>query len=251
MTASEVVAALALPPESRVDRRIPKTLLIENRAPTAADKRQINDGLAELLWLAALKPANIGVPEYRDTVREVLEIAVLLADLRPAAKAPRLIELIHRAIPYPVLLLSMQADAVTLSLANKRFAQNEAGSVVLDGTITVLTLDKPALLPHLSLTSQPRSHLLALYEGWLTCLEGLQAAKITGQYVRSVTPEMAAMRREAMSEYARLTRDIATLRVRAEKESQLNRRVDLNLEIRRCQMALAAAEEQLKIGVAP
>ena len=239
MTVADVVSALALPPESRVDRRVPKTLLVENGAPTAADKRQINDGLAELLWLAALKPSNIGVPEYRDTVREVVEIAVLSADLRPAAKAPRLIELIHRAIPYPVLLMSMQSEAVTLSLANKRFAQNEAGSVVLDGAVTVAPLESSALLPHLALTSQPRAHLFALYEGWLACLEGFQAASITGRFVAAVNVEAAAARRTALADHARLTREIAAFRAEAGRESQISRRVDLNLEVKRLEAELA------------
>ena len=78
------IAALDLPASSRVDQRVPKKLLLENGAPTAADKRHINDGIEELLWLAALKPTTIGVPEYRDDVREYLEIAVLRLTLRAA-----------------------------------------------------------------------------------------------------------------------------------------------------------------------
>ena len=66
---------------------MPKKLLLENGAPTAADKRQINDGIEELLWVAALKPTTIGVPEYRDDVREYLEIAVLSLVLRPMPRA--------------------------------------------------------------------------------------------------------------------------------------------------------------------
>ena len=38
MTAADVIAALALPPESRVDQRVAKKLLVEHGAPTAADK---------------------------------------------------------------------------------------------------------------------------------------------------------------------------------------------------------------------
>ena len=73
-----------------MDQRVPKKLLVENGAPTAADKRQINDGIEELVWLAALKPATIGVPVYRDETREYLEIAVLALTLRAGAKAARL-----------------------------------------------------------------------------------------------------------------------------------------------------------------
>ena len=85
---------------------MPKKLLVEQGAPTAADKRQIQDGIEEMIWVAALKPTNIGVPAFRDDVREYLEIAVLTVALRPAAKPTRLIELIHRAIPYPLVLVT-------------------------------------------------------------------------------------------------------------------------------------------------
>ena len=88
---AELIAALELPASARVDQRVPKKLLTENGAPTAADKRAINDGIEELLWLAALKPNTIGVPDYRDEAREYLEIAVLQLHLRPGSKAARLI----------------------------------------------------------------------------------------------------------------------------------------------------------------
>jgi hypothetical protein len=140
MNADLIIAALALPPETRVDQRVPKKLLVENGAPTAADKRQINEGIEELLWLAALKPTTIGVPEYRDDVREYLEIAVLSLTLRPDARARRLVELIHRAIPYPLLLVAEQSDNLTLSLAHKRWSQGESGKMVLDDAVTLCDL---------------------------------------------------------------------------------------------------------------
>jgi hypothetical protein len=87
---ADLIAALALPADTRVDRRVPKKLLLEQGAPTAADKRQIQDGIDELTWVAALKPNTIGVPAFRDEVREYLEIAVVAATLRSEAKGTRL-----------------------------------------------------------------------------------------------------------------------------------------------------------------
>lgn len=104
------ISALEFPPESRVDQRVPKNLLLEQSDATAADKRMLQDGIEDLNWIAALKPVNIGVTEYRDEVREYLEIAVLSATLRNAAKA-RVSELIHRAIPYPVFLITTQGES--------------------------------------------------------------------------------------------------------------------------------------------
>jgi len=249
MTASDVITALALPPESRVDQRVTKKLLVEHGAPTAADKRQINDGIEELLWVAALKPTTIGVPEYRDASREVLEIAVLSLSLRREAKAGRLIELIHRAIPYPVFLITEQSNSVSLSLAKKRLAQNEAGKVVLDESPVACPLEASSMvrdtLGSLSLAAQPRLHLLALYNGWIACLEALLAAKITGKL--AVASDIAGQeaRRRALADHARLQRDIAVLRAQAGKEKQVSRRVELNLEIKQLEGQLGKAASQL------
>jgi hypothetical protein len=110
MTAESVISALSIPPQARVDQRVAKKLLVENGAATPTDKRWINDGIEELTWIAALKPTTIGVAAYSDSVREYLEIAVLSLILRPDAKTGRLIELVHRAIPYPVLLITSSTD---------------------------------------------------------------------------------------------------------------------------------------------
>lgn len=63
---ADMIAALALPAETRVERRLPKKLLLEQGAQTASDKRQIQGGIEDLVWVAALKPNNIGVLSFRD-----------------------------------------------------------------------------------------------------------------------------------------------------------------------------------------
>ena len=70
MTRFDPFVALALPPDALLDRRVPKKLLIENGASTAADRRVIRQNIEEFRWLAALKPANIGVAKYHDEERE-------------------------------------------------------------------------------------------------------------------------------------------------------------------------------------
>ena len=86
MTADDVMAAFELPATARVDKRVPKTLLLEHGAPSAADKRRIKDGIEQAQWVAMLKPTTIGVAAYRDDAREYLEIAVLRLVLRATAK---------------------------------------------------------------------------------------------------------------------------------------------------------------------
>lgn len=243
-----IIAALALPPESRVDQRVPKKLLVENGAPTAADKRHINEGTEELLWLAALKPTTIGVPEYRDSIREYLEIAVLSLTLRPAAKAGRLVELVHRAIPYPVMLITMHGETVSLSLAHKRWSQGETGKVVIEDVRCTAgfrpdtpTAEETAFLASLALSSLPARDLFALYQGWIDRLAALEAARITGTFALPHSADRASVLRDGLDTHARLQRDIAALRAQAEKAKQINHRVELNLQIKRLEAALTHA----------
>lgn len=250
INAASIIAALGLPADARVDQRVPKTLLVENGAPTAADKRQINNGIEELQWVAALKPATIGVPAYSDANREYLEIAVLSLTLRTEAKTSRLTELIHRAIPYPVLLIQSQATSVVLSLAHLRWSQGQAGQTVLDGPLVTASLDSESsttsdFLASLNVAHQPHTNLQALYQGWIERFEAYAAAQVTGTFTPSPDAVSAEQRRVALAEHERLTREIAALRARAAKESQINRLVDLNNAIRDRESRLAGIDQDL------
>jgi hypothetical protein len=248
----QLIFALDLPTGSRVDRRVPKKLLLENGAPTAADKRSINEGIEELLWLAALKPTTIGVPEYRDDAREYLEIAVLRLTLRKGTRATRLIELVHRAVPYPVLLLTEQGERPGLSAVHKRWSQSEAGKTVLESAVIAAEWEAAsddgcwrAFGDALALGRQPRITLYALYQGWIDTLLALQAARVTGAFAVAANAEHAAARRDALRECARLDAEIARLRAAAAKEKQMARQVALNLELKRVEAAQAAARARI------
>ena len=274
LSAQTLIHALRLPEGCRVDQRIPKKLLLENGAFTAADKRLITEAIEEIQWVAALKPNTIGVPDYRDTLREYLEIAVLAVTVRGVVKPAshsRLAELVHRAVPYPVLLLLIEGQSLTLSLAHKRWAQNEAAKVVLDGSPISITLSvtvsvslsevnaadtshpdpaaaaqaENAFIQSLSVTRQPQATLHALYQGWVDCVQALLAARLTGSYQTPTTPEQAAARRQALADCERLEAEVSRLRAQAAKEKQMARQVELNLTLKRVQAELAAARRQL------
>lgn len=252
MTAGDLIAALELPPTARVDRRVPKTLLVEHGAPTAADKRRINEGIEEVQWVATLKPTTIGVPALRDEVREYLEIAVLSVALRAQARTERLAKLIHRAVPYPVFLIAAVKEGLALSLAHKRWSQGEAAATVLDGEPVMATLSESdpgglqaSFREALSLARQRRADLYRLYQGWMDALWALLAARVTGHFAVATSPEQAATRREALRECVRLDTEIARLRAVAEKERQVPRQVALNLELMRAEAARTAAHARL------
>ena len=253
MSFASVIDSLGIPPSALVEQRVPKKLLLEHGAPTAADNRQIQDGIEEIVWVAALKPTNIGVPAFQDAVREYLEIAVLTVELRPAAKPARLIELIHRAIPYPLVLATGQSGSVSLSLAHKRWSQGEAGKVVIeDVRLVTLNQNTPsnqedAFLASLAVSRLPARDLFTLYDGVLALLTALEASRITGEFAPLGTPERASAMLEGLDRHAQLQRDLEQLRARAAKENQMSRRVEMNLQIKRLETELAQAASKMRM----
>lgn len=252
MNVERLLAALDIPAGAMVNQRVPKTLLVKNGAPTAADKRMINEGIEAVEWLAALKATTIGVLEYRDAAREYLEIAVLQADLRAGANANRLAELMHRAIPYPVFLITQQGDDFLLSLAHIRWSLAQAGETVLDGNL-VITRNMAgvrediarAFLRELSLLVQPRGSLYALYQGWIDTLLALEAARITGIFRAAGSAKDTEERREALQACAQLEKEINRLRAAARKEKQVAKLVALNLELKQLEARLESARQRL------
>lgn len=240
MTIFDPFPALALPSEALVDRRVPKTLLIQNGSFASRDRRRIREGVEELRWLAALKPTTVGVAEYRDATRGYLEIAVLKLDLRPPARGGRLVELIHRAVPHPVLLITWRNGIPELSLAHKRWSLGNAEKTVLDGELTAVQIDgdfptdlPSAFLDALALERQPQGTLYALYQGWIDTVHALRAAWVTGIFNLPATAAAAADRVAALRRYRSLGETITALRSGARKTTQMSRRVEINTEVAR------------------
>lgn len=234
------IEALALPAGAVINRRVPKTLLIEHGATTAADKRRIRDGVEKIRWLAALKPTTVGVAEYRDATREYLEIAVLTLTFRSSARTARLTEAVHRAVPYPVLLIAWQEDAAVISLAHKRWSQGETGRTVLEGDIVSTRLGDgftnsltAAFYNALAMNRQPTSTLYSLYQGWIDTVQALSAAKLTGNFLLPKSAMESKERAAALEEYWRLESRISELSASTRKQNQISRQVDINLELKR------------------
>lgn len=252
MNGPTILQALDLPAQCLVDQLVPKKMLIEHGAPTSADRKLVADGVGDILWVATLRPSNVGVPAHTDAEREYLEIAVLRLAIEADTRPARLVELVHRAIPYPVLLLTEVGELVEVSAVHKRWAQNEPGKTVLDGEIVTAFLHPErdveffnGFKAAMAMGLQRRQDLYTFYQGWMDTLIALRAARITGQFRPADDVAHAEQRRFALQEVKRLDAEIAVLRSAASKARQIARQVELNLQIKR--LEAARADHQAKL----
>ena len=250
MRLEELLESLCLPSDSRVDKRIPKKVFVENATFASSDRKVIHEDIDEIYWIAALKPSNIGVLAYKDSVREYLEIAILSVKLRSNSKIGKIAQLIHRTVPYPVLLALETMDGLYLSVAHKRWAQGNAERFVVEELemanclLTESGFDKE-FLESLCLSNVPRSNLFALYQGWILSLECYSAALLTGEFKPPSAWQDCNVLKSKLALHSKISCELNSLKNKVTREKQLNRRVQLNNEIKRCESDLAAIRMDL------
>ncbi|EIM62963.1 DUF4391 domain-containing protein [Desulfobacter postgatei] len=151
-----VVANIGFPESAYLHKRMAKKLFLENASLGVSDKKLFRENVKNVYWEYTLKPSTCPVLPYRDNEREYLEVAVLQIEMNSQKGHKRIAEIIHRVIPYPLMLgfylnhESTQIDTnkkeihscefvsisgsnlVALSIAPKRFSQAEHGAFVAE-----------------------------------------------------------------------------------------------------------------------
>ena len=244
-----LVDALALPP-GEPPRRVPKSTLAEN-VPTAADRQLIETKLGRLEWLAAINPATTGIATGEADGLTIDTINLLAARTRGAVP-PRLAEIIHRAIPKPVILFHRDETTETgaaMSLAAKRTAERELGHVVTTAVHDTgpLSLGDEPFLNELALSRLPTRNLNTLYVGLIERVEALTAAHCIGRPFRLADGRDEIARwRTALADIADHKAEIARLSALIRKEKRLAVKVELGETARQSKMRLDAAQAILK-----
>lgn len=235
MIASDLYKYLGLPNASLLDKRIYKKLFHEHAQMTSADKKALSEDVEQILWKYTLKPDTVQVRTYEDEQREYLEMAVIEVDLTNRKRASRIAEIIHRSIPYPVLLVAEDSGRVALSVAHKRFSLAENGAIVAEGLLTTPWIAAPtdtdtAFLASLHFRNLSQMDFYALYQDIVLRVLTYNAAEWTGRFQLSNQPEAAQC--EALEQCRELKREINRLKVAIRKESGFAEKVELNTLIK-------------------
>lgn len=236
---------LALPDAAHLGKRVYKKLFFDNAELSAADRRAFTDDVETVTWQYTLKPATLPVNPYTDDERDYQEVAVVEIELRETKRAPRLAEIIHRTIPYPLLLVLVQNHGLAVSTAHKRASRAEHGAVVAEEIQTTHWIDakaphttEQAFLGSLAVAQLPQAHYFALYDGWHQRLLAMACARLTGEFRLPSGAEQRQRRPERLTECHRLEGEITRLRAEIRKETRFNRQVELNTRIKQLEHQL-------------
>ncbi|QQR91062.1 MAG: DUF4391 domain-containing protein [Myxococcales bacterium] len=249
MTPADFYRAMALPDECLLAKRVFKKLFYENANLTAADKRALSSDVETITWQYTLKPSTVPIAAYEDDEREYLEIAVIECVLSQRRNANRIAEIVHRAIPYPLLLLfhhrsADEAEAVALSVAHKRASRAQRGAVVAEGLLRTEWFEgeprsdiESAFLASLSIFETGAQDFWALYSALFDRVMSYVASSLTGEFaLRESKPP--AERRKLLSDCRNLRREIGTVRAAIREETNFGKQIEMNSKLKQLTVEL-------------
>ena len=220
----------SLPAACEVDKPVYKKMFYDNAELSKTDKALFGDVIDRVTWLFCLKPERIPIKPYLDETRDYPELEVLEVALNTEKGLRRIAEIIMRAIPYPMLLIFRLDEQAQVWAAHQRLSLADSEKVTLeDFVFTDWLTEASPLWAALHAQKQRFTNFFDFYADWVDAISVFNAqtkihadTNLTGEEARRLLAQQE--QREAK---------IAALRAELKKETQFNRKVELNMEIKR------------------
>lgn len=225
---------LNIPDSCFVGSTIYKKLFYENAHLSSSDKSLFTDTINKVVWLYCLKPETINIPVYKDEVREYPEIEVIEVILNKEYGLNRIAEIIMRTIPYPMLLIFKLEDKIRFYMAHQRTSQSDSSKNTIEEFISTDWLRNDSdLFAKLDIKQMRFTNFYTLYSDIVDAISiyNLSAIMPTDDTITG------AKARELSAKIEDIEQRIANLRSKLKKESQFNRKMELNIEIKRLEQS--------------
>lgn len=242
---------MAIPESCQLDQRVFKKLFYENTALNSADKKAFVEDIEDILWRYTLKPETINIPAFINQERDYSELAVIQVNLKNDARYQRIAQVIQKAIPYPVLLVFVHQQQLALSVADKVINQVDQEKVRLNTSYQTdwINLKSPNeaeqdFLNSCSIRQFSYQDYYAFYKDLTARIIALQCAKLGGRYQLD-TEDSLEQRTDLLNDIHQAQQKIHALKNELKKETQFNRQVNLNMQIKHLEQTLEQHKQRV------
>lgn len=239
---NQIANILQLPESCLVNKKITKAFFKRNFELTLSERILLDDFsmVVSIDWLASISPLNANVPSIfeQDATYEELQIIVLQTNSEHLEKqSKKLIEFVQKYIPYHIILIVHDGSNFIWNACTKRINSTDNNKRIIDKSFTseLINHKQPnqkhiAFLENLNFTVLDKTSLKTVYGSSIQQIVALQTADIKGGYM----PRTAKRTQQDVAYLEQITqieKEIVTLNNLAKKESQMNKRVELNTQL--------------------
>lgn len=207
-------ALFAYPKQAAFQRVLPKTKIYEHAKPSRAVRERFVAEISQIVWQYKLSPETINLPARSG----VPEIQVFGVALKTEELSEEVLRCIDKAIPFPIFYELTHGNRIKATAAYKRPSESEPGKWVVDAYFE--TPWKPADVTRAALPVA--LDLAGLYEQMLQTHIALPPRE--GEPLKTHV--------ERIGEIHSKEKECRKLELRMRQETQFNRKVELNAQLR-------------------
>lgn len=232
---------LNIPERAIVSKKISKAFFIRNFELSTADKKILNE-IIMMEWVASIKPSNSNITLFQNEIYNFEEIQVMTCTLSGnliKGTVDRVANLFQKHIPYPIVLVIENADEFVVNVCDKKINQNDKSKRTIEAIINSPNVSKlyknelvGAFFEGLDFAVLDKTNLETTYKSYTSAIVQFQTAMVTGTFnQRSYNRTEDDLKH--LETIQRIEKEIITLSNQIKKETQLNTKVSLNIDIQR------------------
>lgn len=226
--------------KTAVNRVVPKKLFYEKAEYTKKDKDFFNKTIDKVTWLNSLKYSNINIEPYKDDEKEFEEIEIIKVVIKDDVNIKKAAEMIMKAIPYPMLIEFSFEDKRAFAVEKQRINKVDTDKNIIEEIIITEMLSKnDEFFQKLNFKNFRNTNFYLMYLD----LYNLIALKIADELgINNV--ESAEEARDLSEEIISIETEIEKLRNKLKKEKQFNKKMEINIEIKKLQEKIKAIKNR-------
>ena len=246
---------LQLPEGCLLNRKLTKAFFLKNFDLSTAEKKLLNTVIQGMEWLASIKPSNANIQVLKNENYVFDEIQIMLCTLpnnQMETMAKRCIELFQKYIPYQMLVIVEDEVAFIINTCDKRVNQNINSLRTIEGyftTVPISKLYKSALVSSfykaLEFSLLDKTNLETTYKGFVQAVVQYQAASLTGSF-HNRTQKRTEEDMADLLAIETIEKEAVNLISQLKKESQLNKKITLNIAIQKKRESITNIKNKLK-----
>ena len=237
-----ILDEFGLPEKAKVNKIIPKKTIYENSELKKSEQELIKDSIEKIIWEYSLKESNINIEKYADNGYEYIEVEFFTVIMRTEKNYREIGEILQKTIPYPMVIIFEFKEKIALNCAMKRVNKQDNTKMIIEENIISedINVNKISenfykLLEEINIKKLSFKNFYEFYKGIYDKIVLYNLSCVTGKYDEMQDSKKA---QENIELYKEIEGNIEVIKNKMKKEDQLNKRVEIGLELEKLRKKL-------------
>lgn len=228
-----------IPQECRMDKTVFKKLFYENAIMNTSDKEIFKNHIDKITLKYSLKEEFLNIPAFNDDEFNYDEVEIIEVNLINDSRYSKICEIIQKTIPYPMIIILTFDGKILFNVAYKRVNKNDSEKNTVEKYVYSSWIDlnhmnnnEQEFMNAININNLSFTNMYNLYTDFAKKVDILNTAEIAGCFCELEKRDIKEINK-IQNEIIVIDDELDKLNSLITKEQQINRRVEMNIKIKK------------------